>query len=73
MRELAIQAATYLEDGLGYNQHADAIRQLLQQRAELLEALKKIAAIPNNDFGSDWEEIEEARTISMMAIQKAYE
>lgn len=56
-----------------FMQMAHKVKDLLQQRAELLEALKKIAAIPNKDFGSDWEEIEEARTISMMAIQKAYE
>lgn len=39
--------------------------------AELVEALKKITAIQNKDFGSDWEEIEEAREIAMTAIEQA--
>lgn len=42
-----------------------------EQRAELLEALKQIARIPNKDIGSDWEEIEEARVIATDAITKA--
>lgn len=35
---------------------------------ELLEALTKIAAIEDKQFGHDWEEIEEARGIARAAI-----
>lgn len=48
----------------------DITRQLAEQRAELLVALKKINAIPNKDIGGDWEEIEEARDIATAAIAK---
>ena len=44
---------------------------LKEQRDELLEALKKISAIENKDYGPDWEEIEEARDIADAAIAKA--
>lgn len=38
--------------------------------AELVKALKQIAAIQDQMFGSDWEEIEEARTIARAALSK---
>ena len=38
--------------------------------AVLVEALKQIAAIQDQMFGSDWEEIEEARTIARAALSK---
>lgn len=40
-------------------------------QAELLNALQKIAAIEDNDFGVDFEEIDEAREIARAAIAKA--
>lgn len=46
---------------------------LEQQRDALLEALKKIEAIEDKMFGSDWEEIEEARDIARAAIKAAEE
>ena len=43
------------------------------ERDALLEALKKIEAIEDKMFGSDWEEIEEARDIARAAIKAAEE
>jgi len=40
------------------------------ERDELLVALKQISAIENLDWGSDWEEIEQAREIANAAIKK---
>lgn len=37
---------------------------------DLIQALKDIAAIRNKDFGSDWEEIEEARLIAREALSR---
>ena len=39
------------------------------QRDALLEALRKIAAIGNKMWGTDWEEIDEAREIARAAIK----
>lgn len=50
---------------------ASAILSLIAERDALLEALEKISQIENKDFGSDWEEIEEARSIARAAITKA--
>jgi hypothetical protein len=47
------------------------LRRLHALNAELLEALKKIAAIEDQMYGPDWEEIEEARDIASAAIAKA--
>jgi hypothetical protein len=44
------------------------LRRLVAQRDALLEALNKIAAIENQMFGPDWEEIDEAREIARAAI-----
>lgn len=41
-----------------------------QQRDELLEALKRIAAIENSMYGQDWDEIDKARRIANAAIEK---
>lgn len=38
------------------------------QIAELRAALKKIMEIENREFGPDWEEIEEARSIARTAL-----
>lgn len=46
-------------------------RQLERDRAELLEALKEIAAIEDRMYGGDWDEIEDARKIARAAIAKA--
>jgi hypothetical protein len=44
-----------------------------EKDAARLDALKKIAAIENKMVGSDWEEIEEARSIANAAILAAKE
>ena len=46
---------------------------LSAQRDALLEALRKIAAIGNKMWGTDWEEIDEAREIARAAIAKTEE
>lgn len=43
---------------------------LHEQQTVLLTALKKISAIENQEYGADWEEIEEARKIADAAIEK---
>ena len=50
----------------------DAV-ELLRQNAGLLEALRQIAAIKNQPYGNDYDEIEEARLIALGAISKATE
>jgi hypothetical protein len=47
------------------------LRRLEAVNAQLLEALKKIAAIENQMYGLDWEEIDEARGIARAAIAAA--
>ena len=47
------------------------LRHLRALNQELLEALEKISAIENQEYGADWEEIEEARDIADAAIAKA--
>lgn len=53
---------------------ADVISQrfseITKQRDELLVALKEISAIENQDYGADWEEIEQARNIANVTIAK---
>jgi hypothetical protein len=44
---------------------------LIAAAPELLDALRRIAAIENQLVGPDWEEIDEARVIALMAIEKA--
>lgn len=46
-----------------------ALETIETQESVLLAALQKIAAIENREFGSDWEEIEEARQIANDAIR----
>ena len=81
----ALRLADALEDDLvGYDrlslprrcqdiadEAAADLRRLYAENQELLEALKKISAIENKDYGSDWEEIEQARNIADAAITKA--
>lgn len=61
-------------DELGMHR-ADVLKQridrLHQVKQELLEALKGIADIQNKDWGGDWDEIEEARSIARATIDKA--
>jgi hypothetical protein len=47
------------------------IERLEAQRDELLEALRKIAAIEDSQDGGDWEEIEQARSMQNAAIKAA--
>ena len=49
---------------------ADAYDQLAERNAELVEALRKIAAIEDEMYGGDWEEIEKARGIADAALAK---
>ena len=42
--------------------------EVINENTRLREALAKIAAIPNQDWGGDWEEIEEARAIANSAL-----
>lgn len=48
-----------------------ALQTLRDVNAELIEALKEIAAIEDLLVGSDWEEIEQARVIARAALSKA--
>ena len=50
---------------------ADELRRLHEVNQELLKALKEIANIPDLEWGTDWEEIEQARGIARAAILKA--
>jgi hypothetical protein len=59
------------EAGTVFHETGLTPRQLVDLNAELLEALRKIAAIKNQMYGGDWEEIEEAREIANSAIAKA--
>ena len=53
---------------------ADVISQrfaeITKQRDELLVALKEISAIENQEWGAEWEEIEQARNIANVTIAK---
>lgn len=46
----------------------EEVKQLRDLVEQLTEALRKIAAIENKEFGLDWEEIEEARHIANSSI-----
>lgn len=50
---------------------ATANARLIASAPDLLEALQKIAAIEDQQFGGDWDEIIEAREIANAAIAKA--
>lgn len=47
------------------------MKKLEHEHADLLDALKRIAALPNLLTGCDWGEIAEARGIARTAIAKA--
>jgi hypothetical protein len=54
--------------------YLDLQKQNVKQHAlivQMAEALGKIAAIENQEYGADWEEIEEAREIAEAAIPAA--
>ena len=46
--------------------HLEAREAVMKQ---LAEALTRISKIPNQPFGHDYEEIDDARTIALMALQ----
>ena len=72
-KALALRLAEWC-DAFGhrrYDEIADELRRLHAVNTKLLEALKQIADIPNEDWGGDWDEIEEARLIARAAIAKA--
>ena len=50
-----------------------AIARLSAVNAELMEALKQIAEIPEGDWGGGWDEVEKARVIARGAIVRAEE
>lgn len=50
---------------------AAELRRLHSLNQKLLDALKEISAIENQERGADWEEIEQARSIADAAIAKA--
>lgn len=72
--ELVGRAFTDLCDDLGCEYDNEASLEAiaaLKSRVETAElALKKIIAIPNREYGPDWEEIEEARGIARSVIEK---
>jgi hypothetical protein len=49
----------------------DGNARLIAAAPDLLEALRKIAAIEDKMFGGDWDEIEEARMVARAAIARA--
>ena len=49
----------------------DARAQAIAALPDLYAALEKIAAIENQEWGSDWAEIDEARQIARAALAKA--
>jgi hypothetical protein len=46
------------------------VDELEAENAQLREALKKIVAIKDDLYGSDWQEIEEARSIAADALSR---
>jgi hypothetical protein len=67
---LVAQAFNWMLDAEGDEQcWADA--RLIACAPELLEALRQIAKIGNQPYGTDYEEIDEAREIAQAAITKA--
>ena len=46
----------------------DDLRNLLDENARLREALLEISAIVNQQWGGDWDEIENARAIARAAL-----
>jgi hypothetical protein len=71
-KALQLAAMAHLGYRVGWQREAAVeLRRLHALNAELLEALKKIAAIEDQMYGPDWEEIEEARDIASAAIAKA--
>lgn len=45
------------------------IAELLAENAKLRESLQRIAEIPNEEFGADWQEIDAAREIAREALK----
>lgn len=48
--------------------NAALIVRAVNSHQALVEALEKIARIENQEFGNDWEEIEQARSIAQAAL-----
>ena len=82
LREVVRQRTKLLDDQLGTpceqirheqdrQNMTDKIERLRALNADILAALEKIAEIENQDFGPDWEEIEQAREIARATIAKA--
>jgi hypothetical protein len=70
----ALRLADALTKYLGGNtatQAAAELRRLSAVNGELLEALRQIAKIGNQPYGTDYEEIDAAREIARAAIARA--
>lgn len=57
-------------DGGGSWVRYEDVQELLKELEEKNEALGRIKDIPNRMWGSDWEEIEEAREVAGKVLQK---
>ncbi len=64
-------AALLAADMADVDEIAAEMLRLERVNAELVEAHKKIVAIENQYTGADWEEIEQARSISLAALTTA--
>lgn len=58
------------QSGVRFAEPELALKGMQEQHEMLLQALKKISAIENQEWGADWEEIDEARAIADAAIEK---
>lgn len=68
---LADDLEKYLPTSDIAQESAAELRRLHAINAELVDALEKISKIPNQKYGTDFEEIEEARVIALMSLAKA--
>lgn len=57
-------------DGDGSWVRYEDVQELLKELEEKTESLGRIKDIPNRMWGSDWEEIEEAREVAGKVLQK---
>ena len=63
--------ADYHPDALWLEEVRHIIHLVERENAGLRDALGRIAAIPNNSYGGDWDEIEEARKIASDILSNA--
>lgn len=70
LRRMAADAETGRWASRAPNKDAED-REAIETVRAMQEALRKIAAIENKEYGSDWEEIDEARDIANEALRRA--